>query len=106
MPVGDTTLPRGTQAAATGGPCSDSLPASIGWRLVMPRTWLQRLIIVSLVLPACAREASAQWPKNLSDVVLALPSTTSGKPRAKTTPPLLDAVATAPFFDQNGNPGD
>jgi hypothetical protein len=72
----------------------------------MPRTWLQRLIIVSLVLPACAREASAQWPKNLSDVVLALPSTTSGNTRAYTNTRLFDGVVNATIFDQNGNPGD
>ncbi len=69
-------------------------------RHVMSRPWLQRLILLACVLAAGAREAAAQWPKDLSDVVLALPSTLSGNDRTYDNTRLFDGIVNATIIDQ------
>ena len=66
----------------------------------MSRPWLQRLIILACVLAAGAREAAAQWPKDLSDVVLALPSTLSGNDRTFDNSRLFDGIVNATIIDR------
>jgi hypothetical protein len=72
----------------------------------MFRIRLSRLLLLSLVFAATSREAAAQWPQSLSDVVLALPSITSGDTRTYDNARLFDGVVNATIVDRNNNPGD
>jgi hypothetical protein len=72
----------------------------------MLRPRLQSFIILSCVLVAGAREAAAQWPKSISDVVLALPSSLNGGTRTYDNARLFDGIVDAMITNQDTNPGD
>jgi len=61
----------------------------------MSRPWLLHLVILSCVLAAGTREAAAQWPKSISDVVLALPSNVDGGTRTYDNARLFDGIVNA-----------
>lgn len=72
----------------------------------MSRPWLEPIIILACVLGAGAREAAAQWPTNISDVVLALPSSLNGGTRTYDNARLFDGIVNATITNQDGNAGD
>jgi len=74
----------------------------------MSQPWLQRLIILGLVLAASTHEAAAQakWPKNLSDIVQALPSNLNGGIRSYDNARLFDGIVNATITNRDANPGD
>jgi hypothetical protein len=72
----------------------------------MLRPWLRYFIILSCVLGAGAREAAAQWPKSISDVVLALPSTLNAGIRTYDNARLFDGIVNATITNQDNTPGD
>jgi len=72
----------------------------------MLRPWLRYFIILSCVFVAGAREAAAQWPKSISDVVLALPSTLNAGIRTYDNARLFDGIVNATITNQDNTPGD
>jgi len=74
----------------------------------MSRRWLQRFIILSCVLAVGAQEAAAQkqWPKDISDIVLALPSNLNGGVRTYDNARLFDGIVNATITNRDGIPGD